>query len=157
MNKKKRIKGFTLLELLIVVAIIGILAVAAIPKYFSSIEKAKIAVAVTNIASLNKSILLFRMDNNRIPDESLEELVPLYMPKIPLDPWNNPYKYYNHSTNKGSGKKRMDGPIVPINKEFDLYSEGANMKSTPTVRSEPGKDDIILANDGQFIGIAENY
>ena len=155
--RRKNQNGFTLIEMLIIVAILGILAATAIPKLLSAIEKARIARAIAEISSINKAITIFKMEKNHIPDKFLSELTPTYMSSIPDDPWNNSYKYYNHETNNGNGTKRMDGPIVPINQEFDLYSEGPNLKSTPTIRSNNGKDDIIFANDGDFIGIAEDY
>ena len=46
---------------------------------------------------------------------------------------------------------------MPINKEYDIFSNGPNKATTPNIRSTNGKDDIILANDGAFIDVAEKY
>lgn len=153
--KKKR--GFTLIETLVVVLIIGILANYSFAKIIGAIEKAKVARAVSDITTLKNAMILFKLDNNKLPNSSLDELIPDYLPKIPIDPWDNEYKYYNHSTKKGNGKRRMDGPIVPINSEYDIYSEGKDGKSTPSLRSQPAQDDVVLGNDGGFIGLGKDY
>jgi general secretion pathway protein G len=152
--KENKEKGFTIIELLAVITIISILSSLAFASFRNSIKKAKIAKAISDISIIYKSIILYETDNDKLPD-TLEELSPTYLRKIPLDPWGEKYQYLNFAIS--TIHQRKDGPIVPINTKFDLYSKGENRKTTPNIRSVPGRDDIILANDGEFIGLAEDF
>ena len=99
-------KGFTLLELLVVMVIIGLLAGYVGPKYFSQIGKSEIKVAMAQIDALGKALDQLRLDTGRYPstEEGLAALVtrPANNPKwdgpyltkgVPLDPWGRPYIY----------------------------------------------------------------
>lgn len=174
MKKITRAKGFTLIELLAVMGIIAIIASMAVASFKGMREKARTAIAISDIRNLHKAILQFEVDRERFPYD-MNELIPDYMQKVPPDPWGTPYQFYNFSapqnpqkgdddddhhpvtTQKGKGEQRKDGPIVPINTQFDLYSMGPDKKTAPSIRSSPGKDDIVLANDGEFIGVAADY
>ncbi|GAB4236056.1 MAG: hypothetical protein Kow00109_09470 [Acidobacteriota bacterium] len=82
--------GFTLVELMLVVALIGILGTLAVSSYQESLEAARIARTIGDIKALEKDILLFELRHGRLPD-SLSEL-----PREELaDPWGNPYQYLN--------------------------------------------------------------
>lgn len=98
--------GFTLLELLVVVAIIGLLAGYVAPRYFSQLGKSEAGVARAQIDSLEKSLDQYRLDTGRYPttEQGLNALVvkPANEPKwngpylrkgLPADPWGNPYLY----------------------------------------------------------------
>lgn len=155
----KREMGFTLIELMAVISIIALLASMAIASYRQAIGKAKIATTIADIKNISKQIVLYELQNDKLPEE-LEDLIPDYIKKIPSDPWGSEYKYLNLEGDlekAEKGKRRKDGPIVPINTRYDLYSIGPDQKTTPTIRSQAGKDDIIYANDGDFIGLAEDY
>ena len=96
LNKKS---GFTLIEIILVVVIIGILAGIAIPRMGGKTEKAQISQAKSNIAALSMAIQEFEMMNGNYPS-SLEELLEEskggpYMEKkaIPKDPWGTPFTY----------------------------------------------------------------
>jgi general secretion pathway protein G len=103
MNKRK---GFTLLELLVVIVIIGLLAGYVAPRYFSQVGKSEIQVAKAQIESLEKALDQFRLDTRRYPtaEEGLEVLVsrpanvqgwsgPYLKKAVPNDPWGRPYVY----------------------------------------------------------------
>lgn len=147
----------TLLEVLLAALIVSILTAAAIPKVYWAIERAKVARAISDISALSSALNQYQIDKPALPASSLTDLVPNYMDHIPKDPWGEDYQYYNHQTASGSGFKRMDGPIVPINSRFDLYSKGKNKLSTPNIQGAPSKDDVIMASDGGFIGLAKEY
>src|SRR5436309_6712320 len=99
-----RSKGFTLLELLVVIVIIGLLAGYVAPRYFSQVGKSEIQVARAQIDSLEKALDQFRLDNRRYPtaEEGLEALVtkpasaaawtgPYLKKAVPMDPWGKAY------------------------------------------------------------------
>ena len=70
----------------------GIASAVAMPKLLKSIDKAKIGVIKSDISSFNAAIVMFQLENNKLP-ETLEELVPLYISKLPLNPYGNIYEY----------------------------------------------------------------
>ena len=74
-----------------------------------------------------------------------------------LDPWGQPYVYLDFTGLKGKGQMRKDKNLVPINTQYDLYSVGADGQSKPPLTTPVSKDDVILANDGNYIGLASNY
>lgn len=101
-----RIGGFTLLELLVVIVIIGLLAGYVAPRYFSQVGKSEIQIARSQIDSLEKALDLYRIDNRRYPssEQGLKALVekpasapdwkgPYLRKALPADPWGNPYLY----------------------------------------------------------------
>ncbi len=98
--------GFTLLELLVVVAIIGLLVGYVAPRYFGQVSKSEVATAKAQIDALDKAIEQYRLDTGHYPstEAGLAALVtkPANEPKwngaylkkaVPLDPWNNAYVY----------------------------------------------------------------
>jgi general secretion pathway protein G len=99
-------KGFTLLELLVVVVIIGLLASYVAPKYFSQVGKSEIQVARAQIDAFEKALDQYRLDLRRYPttEQGLKALVerpmsetqwagPYLRKVVPLDPWGKPYVY----------------------------------------------------------------
>jgi general secretion pathway protein G len=104
--KFKSNAGFTLLELLVVLVIIGLLASYVGPKYFAQIGKSEVTVARAQIDSLAKAVETFRLDVGRYPnaEEGLGALMsrpdnsagwsgPYLKKAVPLDPWQRPFVY----------------------------------------------------------------
>lgn len=98
--------GFTLLELLVVMVILGLLAGYVAPKYFAQVGKSETKAARAQIESLEKSFDMFRLDTGHYPsaEQGLEALVtrpqnepkwsgPYLKKSVPLDPWGRPYVY----------------------------------------------------------------
>jgi general secretion pathway protein G len=98
--------GFTLLELLVVMVIIGLLAGYVAPRYFSQVGKSEVKVAQAQIQALEKALAQYRLDNGRFPttEEGLVALVarpanasrwegPYLSKAVPPDPWGRPYTY----------------------------------------------------------------
>jgi general secretion pathway protein G len=109
MNRRKKSLGFTLIEMLVVVAIIGILAGIIVVKIANKPDEARVVRAKQDIASLQTALDLYKLDNGTYPttEQGLDALVtqpsdpPMppnwhaYLSKIPTDPWNRPYLYQN--------------------------------------------------------------
>jgi len=105
--RRAGVAGFTLLELLVVIVIIGLLAAYVGPKYFSQLGKSEVTVARAQIDAFDKSLDTFRLDVGRYPstEEGLNALMtappasagkwtgPYLKKGVPLDPWGNGYQY----------------------------------------------------------------
>lgn len=125
MNRKNRQKGFTLLEIIVVVAIIAILAAYIAPKVTGRVDDARISKAKNDIRALESAVELYKLDNFVYPstDQGLEALVNKpsgaelknwrkggYIRKLGKDPWGNDYQYQYPGSNA----------------EFDIFSLGAD-------------------------------
>jgi general secretion pathway protein G len=101
-------KGFTLLEIMVVVVIIGLLAAIVAPKLMGNVDKAAVNRSKQDIRSIETALNLYRLDNFKYPttEQGLEALVKNpgetvapnwktggYLQRMPVDPWNNPYHY----------------------------------------------------------------
>ena len=74
-----------------------------------------------------------------------------------VDPWGNPYQYLDLQDPANGGQARKDHNLHPINTYFDLYSMGPDGQSNKPLTAQASRDDIIWANDGNFVGIAADY
>lgn len=144
--------GFALVELLVVVAIIVTLAAIAVPQLLAAINQARIAKAIGDIHAIGTDAQGYDLVNNQYPN-TLDDIG--YGNRN--DPWGNPYQYLNFANAQGKGQMRKDRFLVPINTFFDLYSMGADGKSVPPLTAKASQDDIIWANDGDYVGLASDY
>ena len=146
--------GFTLVELLIAVAIVGVLAAIAVPSYQNYRDRVMVAQAVIDITSLGAAIALYRLDSHAFPN-SLADIGQAGR----LDPWNHPYVYLNLSplAHGLNGKVRKDKNLHPLNSDFDLCSMGKDGKTAAPLTAAASRDDILRANDGRFVGLASDY
>lgn len=120
----RRSAGFTLVEIMVVVVILGILAVLIVPRVLGRSDEARQAAAKHDIATVMQSLKLYRLDNGRYPtnEQGLQALVTKpaaapapsnwkpYLDKVPKDPWGNTYQYLSPG----------------VHDEVDVFSLGAD-------------------------------
>jgi len=160
--------GYSLVELLIVLALIMTLAAIGIPLYRDVIGRAQVAKAIGDISVLSAEITNYFTGEGSMP----ETLADIRRDQL-TDPYGSPYAYapiYGAPTKGGgngngkgggSGKPkgsfRKDRWLHPLNSDFDLYSVGADGRSVLSLSAKMSHDDIVRANDGGFIGLAKDY
>lgn len=134
-NKKQKMSGFTLLEIMVVIVILGVLASMVIPNLLGNKEKADRQKVVSDIVALENALDMYKLDNSRYPttEQGLESLVGMpeadpeprnypengYIKRLPLDPWGNDYLLVSPGDNG----------------QVDIYSIGLD--------AEEGTDDDI--------------
>jgi len=122
MVARQRQAGFTLIEIMVVVIIIGLLSAMILPNMFAKVDQATIIKAKNDISKIESSMSLYRLDNFSYPStaEGIQALVTNpgkstwtgYLDKTPKDPWNNDYQYANPGTNNPD--------------KFDLWTLGSD-------------------------------
>ena len=124
-RQNRRERGFTLIEIMVVVVILGILAATIIPQFMGTTTDAKIASAKSHIAELEAAVERFNVNMDRYPtaDEGLKVLLEPpsggdqkwrgpYVKQLRPDPWGNPYQYRRPGTHHAGA--------------FDIWSRGAD-------------------------------
>jgi len=147
-QRRNNRSGFTLIEIMVVVVIIGMLAALVGTRVFNVLEKGKRKTAAAQIKNLETALAAYRLDNNRYPttEQSLEALIraptmepmPRNYPRngyltsreVPLDPWGNPYVYFSPG---------LDG------EDFTIISYGAD-------GVESGEGDNVDIDSGNLEG-----
>ena len=144
-------QGFTVVELMLALAILGVLALLASASYDRYIEKTRVYQAAVDIGSLQMAIKQYELNNNVLPDD-----LGAIGQAAKLDPWGRPYVYVNLDTQKGNGAARKDHKLNPLNSDYDLYSLGKDGVTKPQITQKDSLDDVIRAHDGAFIGLASD-
>lgn len=144
-------RGFTLLELMLIVALVAIVAATAVPAYNNAVERTRTNRAIADIADLSLRLDRFELNSGTLPANLAAAGLDGTM-----DPWGQAYVYLNLD-GANPGQVRKNGALVPINTDYDLYSRGPDGESVAPLTSAKSRDDIVRANDGAFIGKAEDY
>lgn len=133
---RKHIRGFTLIEIMVVIVIIGVLAALIVPNVIGRQDQALVVAAKQDIASIKSALKLYYLDNQRYPstEQSLKALVskpdsgPIpanwkaggYLEKLPPDPWGRPYQYLS------PGVKSTDFDVFSYGKDGQPGGEGSD-------------------------------
>lgn len=144
--------GFTLLEVVLTLAILGVLAAIAVVAYRGYIQASRTASAINQITGLELVIDDYQREYQKFPS-TLAEVDNGTL----LDPWGHPYQYLDIADTASIGMVRKDHNLVPINTDYDLYSMGLDGQSKPPLTAPASKDDIIRANNGRYVGLASGY
>lgn len=152
----KRTRGFTLVEALIVLAILGVVLALGIPAFQSYMDRSRVLEARVQIGELAKAIKAYERRTGRHP-ATLSDLVSQNsMVIVTNDPWGNAYRYLDLRVNP-IGMARKDKSAAPINSDFDLYSIGKDAQTQLQLNQAVSRDDVVRARDGAFIGLAEEF
>lgn len=143
-------RAFTIVEILAAMVVAAILASIVTAKYKQHIAKVKVKRAIMDLQAMNMQLMVL-------------EPLPATLERIGRqdykDPWGNAYVYLKFDLSGGGDPPgaRKDRSLHPLNSEFDLYSKGPDGASTLPLTAARSRDDIIVASDGKFVGIAAQY
>lgn len=141
--------GYSILELMAAIAFVGMLAAWATSSFTGYTERARNNAAIAEIGRVTVELHRWRMDNaGAFPDTLAAAGI-----TMAKDPWGNDFVYEDVAT---AGALRTHGG-APVNTDFDLYSAGPDGYTAASLTDANSLDDIVLARDGAFVGVAEHY
>ena len=136
-----------------IVTIIGVVSGIGMSRSRSVLERARVARAIGDLRVVTQELNLL--------DSLPESLAAIHRGSL-RDPWGRAYRYLKfppsgRRSNAPPDGARKDRFLVPINSRFDLYSLGPDGLTKPPLTAQASRDDIVVANDGGFIGKAVDY
>lgn len=151
-NTPLAMRGFSLMELMLGIALLAGFLAVGVPAYSNYVESARQTTAATDIHRIEQVIAKYEFTNHKLPP-SLAEI----NEHLSKDPWGQPYVYLPLTDPSTVGQARKDRNLVPLNTDYDLYSLGKDGASQPPLSVPVSHDDVLRANNGRFVGLAENY
>lgn len=168
--------GFTIVELAITLAIVGVLAATGVSRYQTYLDRARTARAIVELRGIAAKIQPFSDEAAAYPAALADVGV------TTIDPWGRPYQYLLIDGNLPAGMASQNGGLpsvaaappgggggetialarkdrflVPINSDFDLYSLGPDGESSAPLSASMSRDDVIRAANGSFYGLAAKF
>ncbi|MFI4889634.1 MAG: type II secretion system major pseudopilin GspG [Steroidobacterales bacterium] len=143
---QSRSRGFTLIEIMVVVVILAVLGALVVPKILENVDKARATRARSDIQAIETALDLYRLDNFRYPttEQGLQALVTQpadptitnyrsggYLKSIPIDPWNNPYQYVS------PGSDGRDYEILSYGRDGKPGGEGYDADISSATMDQP--------------------
>ena len=145
----KNTRGFTLIEIMICIGILGLLVAIATPFFLSYRERARVALAISNLKAIEANLYDYASTNGEFP----ESLTRIDLGRL-QDPWGNAYRYLRIEGAPKSvmASTRKDHFMVPVNSDFDIYSMGRDGGSMPPFTAKASQDDVVRAFNGAYYG-----
>lgn len=150
-KRQARSRGFTVIELMTVVVVMGTLVTMGYARSKYTIEQGKLAKAIGDIRAIEADIAGYQVAS---PSQALPATLADIDRAGLMDPWGRPYVYVNFTT---GGTPRTDVFGVNLNTAYDVYSLGPDGASSISLTSGTSQDDVVLGMDGSFIGRASRY
>ncbi len=153
-SPRKSFRGFTFLEIVVVIIVAALIVGSAFPAYMYLIDSARNRRAIQDITDMAEDIDRFWRLNKRYPIDLAE-----IFDQTPRDPWGIDYQYLSiwDAPNPGSLSIRTDVNEERLNSDYDLYSTGSDTVSMYSIVEPISRDDIIRAENGDFIGLVIDY
>ena len=148
---RHRQKGFSILEGSIVLAVLSTIVVVTLPAVNDREDRMRMVQVQKDFGIIELRIQRYYAANGEYPP-SLEAIG-----LARNDPWGNPYEYARNSDQQGNGNVRKKHGDVPVNLDFDLYSNGPDGDTRSPLNSTLGLDDIVRAEGGDFVGWSTEY
>jgi general secretion pathway protein G len=146
----RRQRGVSVFEWVAALAVVLLLASLAIPAFSGYVERSRVARAVSDIGTLSLALDRWQAGGRPLPATLAEAGLG------GTDPWGRPYVYLRVA-GASRAQPRKGPDFAAVNTDFDLYSLGADGETAAPLRAEKSRDDVVRADDGNYIGLAINY
>lgn len=144
--------GYSLIESLIVLALLGTLSAIAVPAVMDQLEASRVATAVVDITTMSLDLQAFKEVNGRYPATLAEAGL-----DAATDPWDQAYRYLKIEGEGNVPGMKKDQFLVPLNTDYDLYSVGPDGFTHTRLSSADALDDVVRAANGAFVGLGADY
>lgn len=145
-------RGWTLVEAVIAIALMGVLAAIVMPYLIGKLRQARTIRVMSDLRAIEVDLESFQAEHGSLPDDLTG-----VGREGKLDPWGYGYRYYPFKGSNWKNLARKDRFLVPINSTYDLYSIGPDGATKTPLQHELSWDDIIRANNGEYLGRASDF